>query len=220
MKIVLEGTSSAGKTSILKEFPNDYEKISIDDIVLEKPNTCHQLFKNKYYNPYQKMIILTKCIYNKIKDKCKLKKNFIVDIVHNFGTYNIYEYLDKKTKKILVYTNIDDLTRNILSRKDYDPRSIIVFTQFAKYYVSTNKESDAIDQIDLKSLIKNLLKMKWDFTDKKSLEGFAKNILTIMGINDSEKHFIKPRYNKYDYILHTKGKKASELKDMILKNVK
>ena len=39
MKISIEGTSSSGKSSIIKLFPNNYTKVYMDDILDDKENT-------------------------------------------------------------------------------------------------------------------------------------------------------------------------------------
>ena len=59
MKIVLNGTSSSGKTSIMNKFPKKYKKISMDkfncDMYCDKKIQPYEIIlKNKYYTEKEK----------------------------------------------------------------------------------------------------------------------------------------------------------------------
>jgi len=213
MKIILDGTSSSGKTSISNEFPKKYKHISMDDILHLKPFDVFKNVKNKYHSEKKIDNVFMKHIFNKMKLQAKNQDNFTIDIVHYMsGKPDVYEYLPKETKKILVYSNFAQLVSNMNKRKNYDPRGKFVFEQFPKYYVKTNNANKMIDTVNLDAFIKNLEQIKYEFENKKQLISFAKEIFKNMDIHDNKNHFIKPRYNDYDLILNTNNKTPKELR--------
>jgi len=219
MKFILDGTSSAGKTTILNEFPDTLIKVAGDDILNEKPKDFYKTLENKYYSDKQIDKIYFNAYYSKIANRVLHKKDFGIDIVHFMtGEPDIYKYLPKDTKKILVYSNLEKLTDNINKRNNYSPREVNnVFRQFYIYYTITNDKSTAIDKIDRKSFIKILeTYVKYKFTSKKHLIEFAHKIFKSMNITDDNTYYIKPKYNHYDYILITKNKTPTMLKNEIL----
>jgi len=229
MIIIISGTSSAGKSSIINEFPKNYNKISWDNIFEEFGYTFFQVceyknYKNKYYKQKEKDKFFYDCVYNKIINKLKKNKVNLIDIVDDFDEKNnpiVDSYLPSKIQ-ILIYTDLDKLIDNMNKRKSYDPRSRFVFDQFAKYYVKTNSKNEAIDTINYNNFVKSLEKIKYEFESKKDLDKFAENIFKKMGINKITKdknYYIKPRSNCYNLVLNTKGKSSKELKDEILKKI-
>lgn len=226
MNIFLSGTSSSGKTSIIKEMPKKYNILSLDDLY-EKYNfeICKNTkLKNRYYSIKEKDNIYYDCLYKKLIE-C-LKKDNIIDWVDDFNdNYELLidKYLPNRFH-ILVYTNLYDLVKNINKRKLYEPRGIWLFEeQFIKYYKETKNKDDAIDTINYSKFIKSLEKIKYEFESEKELNKFAEKIFNLLGIKKIIKdkdYYIKPRLNTYNLILITKNKSPSELKNIILEKIK
>lgn len=226
MNIFLSGTSSSGKTSIIKEMPKKYNILSLDGLY-EKYNfeICKNTkLKNRYYSIKEKDNIYYDCLYKKLIE-C-LKKDNIIDWVDDFNdNYELLidKYLPNRFH-ILVYTNLYDLVKNINKRKLYEPRGIWLFEeQFIKYYKETKNKDDAIDTINYTKFIKSLEKIKYEFESEKELNKFAEKIFNLLGIKKIIKdkdYYIKPRLNTYDLILITKNKNPTELKNIILEKIK
>lgn len=226
MNIFLSGTSSSGKTSIIKEMPKKYNILSLDGLY-EKYNfeICKNTkLKNRYYSIKEKDNIYYDCLYKKLIE-C-LKKDNIIDWVDDFNdNYELLidKYLPNRFH-ILVYTNLYDLVKNINKRKLYEPRGIWLFEeQFIKYYKETKNKDDAIDTINYTKFIKSLEKIKYEFESEKELNKFAEKIFNLLGIKKIIKdkdYYIEPRLNTYDLILITKNKNPTELKNIILEKIK
>jgi len=226
MNIFLSGTSSSGKTSIIKEMPKKYNIISLDGLY-EKYNfdICKNTkLKNRYYSIKEKEDIYLDCLYKKLIE-C-LKKDNLIDWVDTFNdNYKLLidKYLPNRFH-ILVYTNIYDLVKNINKRKLYEPRGVWLFEeQFVKYYKETKNKDDAIDTINYNKFIKSLEKIKYEFESEKELNKFAEKIFNLLGIKriiKDKDYYIKPRLNNYDLILITKNKSPSELKNIIFETIK
>jgi predicted kinase len=216
MRFVLEGTSSSGKTTIIKKFPKIYKVIELDDLLRANDN-CKKLLKNKYYTQKQRDNMDKHCLLKELGNQMGTKKHVVIDTV-NFepaSPKELNKYLPKDIINILIYTNLEFLAINIEERRKYDARGKFVFEQFAEYYVGTTNPNEAIDTVNLKSFIKNLHKMKYEFQNEKELIGFAKDIFKSMNILDDKETFIKPRYNKFHAIINTTGKTPIELKNEI-----
>lgn len=219
MKFVLEGTSSSGKSSIMNKFPKKYKKVSIDDPGLITPDFWKDV-KNKYYTKKEKDEIYYVHMEKKMANQVKNQDNYIIDTI-NFrgGKPMINKYLSKDIINILLYTNLTDLVHNVNKRNKSDPRGKFVFKQFAKYFMVTNNIDESIDTINLKSFIKNLKKIKYEFESERELKNFAKDIFKSLGISkisDSKDYHIKSRYSKFDMILPTKNKSPTQLKNIII----
>jgi hypothetical protein len=218
MKIVLEGTSSSGKSSIVSKFPKKYKKISVDDIYFEFEFLKD--VKNKYYTKKEVDETINSYYEKTLASRVKNDDNYIIDMVNDRkGKPIINKYLSKDVINILLYTNLADLVYNINKRKNSNPRGKFVFNQFAKYYMVTDNINKSIDTINLKSFIKNLKKMKYGFESEKALKKFAKDIFKSLGISkisDTKDYHIKPRYSKFDMILPTKNKSPTQLKNIII----
>jgi len=226
MNIIISGTSSAGKSSIIDKFPKQYNKISWDNVFDEFGynffKVCeYKNFKNKYYTQKEKDKFFYNCLYGKIISKLNIKKNNLIDIVDDFDDKSapiIRKYIPINIQ-ILIYTNLDKLADNLNKRKSYDPRGTFVYDQFTKYYENTNNKDEAIDTINYNNFIKSLKKIKYEFESEKNLIDLAKFIFKKLGIKkivETENYFIKPRSNCYDLVLNTKNKKPDELKNAII----
>ena len=219
MRIILNGTSSSGKTSIIKLLPNNVKKISMDgffdkiycDRDIKPPES---LYKNKYYTKKQKDNIFKYYIWKYYKSEIKNSKNFIIDLVDVEDQLSLKKYLSiNNIKNVLLYTNLDNLIRNIDKRKNYEPRGLFVFDQFTKIYTSTNNENEAIDIICLKDFIKNLKNIKYLFSNEKELITFAKKIfkkLNIKRLQINKNYYIKS-ICKYDIVLNSTNKTSKKL---------
>jgi hypothetical protein len=114
MKIIFNGTSSSGKTSIIKLLPNNIKKISVDEF-FHKIDCDHEikpyqsLYKNKYYTKKEKVDIIKYYLWKYYKSETKKSKNFIIDLVE-LEQLNLKKYLSiNNLKIILLYTNLDNL---------------------------------------------------------------------------------------------------------------
>ena len=219
MRIILNGTSSSGKTSIIKLLPNNVKKISMDGFFDKiycdrdiKP--LESLYKNKYYTKKQTDRLFKYYLWKYYKSETKNSKNFIIDLVEVEDQLSLKKYLSiNNIKNVLLYTNLDNLIRNIDKRRNYEPRGLFVFEQFTKIYTSTDNEIEAIDVICLKNFIKNLKNIKYLFSNEKELITFAKKIfkkLNIKYLQMNKNYYIKSIF-KYDIILNSTNKTPKKL---------
>jgi hypothetical protein len=214
MRFVLEGTSSSGKSSIIKKFPKDYKVVALDDLLRADYN-CNSMLKNQYYTNKQREKMYNDCLFKELGNRMANKKNVVIDTVNEHSSpKELNKYLPKDILNILIYTNLENLVKNIDSRKTYDPRGKFSFNQFAIYYVGTANKKEAIDKVNLQDFIKSLLHIKYEFESREQLNKFAKDIFKSMNITTNES-YIKPRYNKFHAIINTTGKTPTELKNEI-----
>lgn len=223
--IILDGTSSSGKSTIVKylDSKKKYKAIGIEFINEELSKIIE-----KKYNDYLKNIpneyapIGRREKYNKIwtsevlNDGLKSENGIIDTIFPKMFIDEINERgLNKQLYIILLYTGINNLARNIESRRiegDFRP-SLFVFNQFTERYTKTDK--DGIDTVNRKKFKEILLEnFKYEFKNKEELDKFSINIFEKMGINDDNDHSIKVRDDidiKYDFLLNTVGKSQEEI---------
>lgn len=213
MKIILEGTSSSGKSSIVKLFPKKYKKVALDDLEYNKEE-LYKIVKNKYYKNEEMDKMFYNIISNRLSSRVKGSSDFIIDQVDPKNLSKLINKLPNTTVRILLYTNLNDLVDNIDKRKIYDARGLFVFKQFTQYYVKT--DDNGIDIININDFIEYLKKIKFFFENEKELVKFAKDIFKDLGITDKKNHNIKPRISTYNYLLNSKGKTPTELKNIIL----
>jgi hypothetical protein len=219
MRIILNGTSSSGKTSIIKLLPNNVKKVSLDgfyekiycDHTIKPPES---LYTNKYYTKKQRDDFFKYSLWKYYEAEIKKSNNFIIDLVETEDQLGLKKYLSRNNiKNVLLYTNLDNLIRNIDKRKNYEPRGLFVFDQFTKIYTSTNNENEAIDIICLKDFIKNLKNIKYLFSNEKELITFAKKIfkkLNIKRLQINKNYYIKS-ICKYDIVLNSTNKTSKKL---------
>ncbi len=216
MHILITGTSSSGKTSVAKQFNNRYKKIFVDDYGEKAYIKTFSQLRNNFY----KQCDIQKLHYLQTRKMmgvdAKKYKNVIID---DFEP-TVLKYLPKDTKRVLLYTSLKDLTRNIIRRRKTDPREKNVYEQFAQNYIKTNNKDESIDKINIKDFYKLLNKVKWNFESEKELKLFAKDIFMEMGINDSNDHYITNRHKIYDFIINSKNKKPNDIKNDILYQLK
>jgi adenylate kinase family enzyme len=221
---IIDGTSSAGKSTICNYFSNyDYKCVKLDDIVDFNADEMRKInndimknLKNIYGERYKKTVNL----YEKMMiDKAMGSKKALLDHISQVELLEEFKKrkLSKYVKIILVYTNLTNLARNIESRrKEGEPRGVGVYYQFADKYIKANIEKDKdniIDYVNKPDFIKLLLKyFKYEFSNKKFLINFADNVFNYMGIKDDKSHPIKLRDEfKYDYLINTTDKTKEQI---------
>jgi len=218
MKIILNGTSSSGKTSIVKLLPNNVKQISLDGF-WDKINKYdikppQSLYENKYYTENQKEDIFTNYLWKYYKSEIKNSNNFIIDLVETKNPLSLNNYLSiNNIKNVLLYANLHSLIRNIDIRRNYEPRGLFVFDQFTEIYTYTDNVNEAIDIVCLKDFIKDLKYIKYFFSNETELIEFAKKIfknLNIKRLQINKNYYIKPIF-KYDVVLNSTNKTPNEL---------
>ena len=218
MRIILNGTSSSGKTSIVKLLPNNVKQISLDGF-WDKINKYdikppQSLYENKYYTENQKEDIFTNYLWKYYKSEIKNSNNFIIDLVETKNPLSLNNYLSiNNIKNVLLYTNLNSLIRNIDIRRNYEPRGLFVFDQFTEIYTYTDNVNEAIDIVCLKDFIKDLKYIKYFFSNETELIEFAKKIfknLNIKRLQINKNYYIKPIF-KYDVVLNSTNKTPNEL---------
>lgn len=229
MIIKLEGTSSAGKSSIMKEMPKSYNKISMDEIYDidcgDALRICgNKKLKNKYYNEKEKNEYYIYCYNMQIISNIKKDKINIIDMVDSFddkGFPNFNKLVNDKIS-VLVHTNLENLTKNILGRKLIEPRGLDVYEKFTDYHVVTNDKNYALDKINYNQFVKNLKNIKYLFDSELSLLNFADYIFKKLGVKKLAKnkdYYIKPKL-QHDLVLITKNKTPKILSNEIVKFIK
>ena len=230
MKIILNGTSSSGKTTIMKLLPKKYKKVSLDEyrykVWCSREIEPHErLLKNKYYTHKEKLKINVNQRWQYYKMEINNSNNFIIDTVLTLQGYHISslkKYLSiKNLKCVLLFTNFSNLIRNIEKRRNYDPRTLGVFNNFTDLYTYTDYKNEAIGVVCLKDFIKDLKNVKYFFSSEKELITFAKKIfkqLKIKNIKLTKKYYIKP-VDKYDIVLDSTNKTPEQLIKELKKNI-
>ena len=218
--ILLDGTSSSGKSTICKFFDSEYKCIGNDyadgelaKIIEKKHNEFKKTIPNEYTTVSRRELLDQFWASEMIDDALKAGKGIIdtsspqmfIDEINRRG-------LNGQLYIILLYTGINDLARNIESRRlEGDPRGTFVFNQFAERYTKTDK--DGIDTVNRKKFNKILLdNFKYDFKNKEELDKFSVDVFEQMGITNDKDHLKKVRDEvKYDYLLNTVGKSREEI---------
>jgi adenylate kinase family enzyme len=217
--ILVDGTSSAGKTTICEYFSTkDYECYKIDDYINDRRVDFTKLLK-KIKNNYgeENKIYMGAPVKYMIDDAISEGKDFLLD---HISQKEIIDYMKKKRIYqnlfiINVFTNLETLARNLESRrKEGDKRGIFAFKQFAERYIKTDKnDSKRIETVNRKAFRKILLdKFKYEFKDEEALKDFANYVFKLMKITDDKDHYVKLRDNyECDYLLITSGKTKKDI---------
>ena len=209
--ILLDGTSSSGKTSIGKFYEKDgYKLIAVDDFPFEMvQKLVYEELSDEYIGPEKIQKLISKKHRELMITESKKYDKIIFDDINQ----HILNQCERKNIYIvIVYASLDRLVKNILSRKTTDPRGIFVFTQYAKRYIKTDSSKDGLDIINRIEFIEQLKKIKYEFESENALVEFAKIIFSRMEIDDDNDHYIKLRDTfQFDYILNTKDKTPIEL---------
>jgi len=151
--ILLDGTSSAGKSTICEYFSKkNFTCLQIDNYVITYNRDLKNLMKT-IQNNYGELNKISHNIYDNlnkdmvndaIKIHKKTHKNILFDdveqngIIHNMKLHKLYD----KLYIIIIFTNLDDLARNMVSRtKKGDSRGLMVFEQFSNRYIKCNNNT-------------------------------------------------------------------------------
>ncbi len=219
--IVVDGVSSSGKTTICKFYEkNGYKCLSGDDYMHKTHHIVMDKLPNEFlpYVEFRKKhnILLGELIYEDAK-----KQKTMIDVV----SQHCIEFFKKNGERndvfiIVLYTTLDDLVRNIESRRHKDdPRDKIVFKQYGEKFIkTTSNDIRKLDTINLPHFIDLLHNMKYLFVDEQDLIKFATKIFEDMEIKNNEDTPIKLRNEfEYDYILKTKGKTKEDIMEELEK---
>jgi len=211
--ILLDGTSTAGKSTISKYLIKDgYVHICNDDYGPIAYRKLMSELPNEYISEEKMNKLIRDAVYDYMINESKKHDKVVFDDV----LQDILDYTDRnKIYIVVVYTSIDDLARNIANRnkKGESIRHKRHFHQFTKRYIESESKNDSIDKINRKSFIENLKKyLKYEFASENELIEFANNIFGEMNIIDDDDHYIKLRDEyQHDYILKTSSKNPEEL---------
>ena len=218
--ILVDGTSSAGKSVICKYFSTKkFECFQIDNYFNDKRIKFDNIFKkikNKY-GETDKIYDYTPVKYM-INDAIATNKNIVFD---HISQKEIISYMKTKKKYnqlyiINLFTNLNDLGRNIESRrKEGDRRPPLrVFSQFANRYIKCNtNDTNKIEIVNRKKFKNLLLKyFKYYFKNKDELIEYSNYIFKKMNIDDDDDHYIRLRDEyKYDYLMITTNKSKDDI---------
>lgn len=143
--ILLNGTSSAGKTTLMKALHDIYDTFHVASIDTYSRNHTHGLWGKVYYD-----------FYKDIKKQAKLGTNILVDTVLYHEKYSAYDTIltgSVKLIKILVYCPLDRLIDNVQQRNQnldqFEHRTLhTAFTAFLSLYtIQQNQDSILIDTL-------------------------------------------------------------------------
>jgi dephospho-CoA kinase len=212
--ILLDGTSSSGKTTISELYKQQgYEHIQFDDYHQKGRISVLKTLPNEYISQDAlKKITLHEIHRLMFEESKKYDKVIFDDIVQD-----ILDFFDrKKVYVIVVYTSLNDLINNMIARKSTSPRGLFVFSQYAKRYVKLDSEKGSLDTINRKNFIENLKQLKSEFESESKLIEFATKIFSDMGIYDDYDYNIGLRETyQADYIVNTHGKSPDKIYEEI-----
>jgi len=215
-KILLNGTSSSGKTTISKLFEQQgYTRLTSDDFMemarieyLSKlPNEYISLEEKEKLHKYQvrKLMFIESEKYDKIIfDDCR---------------QDIIQFIDRKDVFIIViYVSLENLVRNLLSRVSTEPRGLQMFEQYSIRFIKTDTSINSLNIINRKKFIEQLnTGVKYLFESEEQLIEFVYKIFAHMEIFDDNDHYVKLR-NEYqhDYIINTNDKTINEIYEELI----
>jgi broad-specificity NMP kinase len=238
-RILLNGTSSCGKTTLSKYFIN-YGFYHIENDEFQSNNRLlgdskyilSTVDTNKYYtkreldnliNKKRQLLIFKESLqYDIIKYEYlvhllmyeeSLKHEYVIydDICQNILKHNENE---NDIFIIIMYTPLKQLINNIFTRRTTTMRGLSVFNQYTERYVKTTEyDENIIDNINKPNFIKHLKHtLKFMFDSEENLILFANDIFTNMEINDDEIHPIKLRDTfRCDLLINTTHKTINEI---------
>jgi adenylate kinase family enzyme len=223
--ILLDGTSSTGKSTIGKYFSsNNFLHYEFDkyrnDKRIDKNNLVKNI-KNKYGE--LRKIMVDEPVKYMVDDAIASNQNVLFDHISQkeIVKYMKSKKISKKLYIINIFANLDDLARNIeMRRKEGDARGTFVFNQFSDRYIKcANNDANKIETVNREKFRKLLLKyFKYEFKSEDSLNDFSNKIFNKMNIKDDKDHFIKLR-DEYicDYLLITTNKTKDDIFDELSK---
>lgn len=213
-QILLDGVSSSGKSTIAKFFINaGYQHINSDDIDIKKlHNVVANLVDVDSYISNAEMRI----IGEREKTRLMYEEGKIKDAVYDDISQNILQHYSDPEDLfvIVVYASLENLIRNILSRRFYEPRGRNVFRQYAEKFIVSNEDNDIdiVNRLKFRKRIKK--KLKYLFESETDLDDFVDQIFAT--IFDDADHYIKLRDNfKCDYLLNIGNMTPEEIFDKL-----
>jgi chloramphenicol 3-O-phosphotransferase len=200
MIILLHGTSSAGKSTLVAALQKIYPTFCIMDW-----DTYMRTHNKKSYIQF----------YQKIKKESEQGKNILVDTVLYHKKYSTYTRLLQEQAqliKILVYCPLDTLIAHVIKRNqihDYlEHRSIsIAFKAFASLYKEKRSKKDPIiDIIDSSTMLKALEKSQnvvenWSKKDRKNQSKINKKLIRRFNLTKSHELWLTPKHS-WDLIIN------------------
>ena len=215
--ILVDGTSSCGKTTICKFFSKKgFLLFQIDNYCDDKRLCYTKKFKtiNNIYGAANN-IYDNEPVKYMVMDAIAKNKNILFDHISQKELIQCMESKKLKLYIINVFTNLKDMARNLeLRRKKGDKRGVFAFSQFSNRYIKcSNSDINKIEIINRDKFKKLLIKyFKYEFTDKNDLIEFCKKTFNTMNIDDDKDHYIKLRETYIcDYLLITTNKTKSEI---------
>jgi adenylate kinase family enzyme len=215
--ILVDGTSSSGKSTICKFFSKkNFLCFQIDNYFNDKRIKFNNIFKKikNNYGEIEKIYTYVPVKYM-VDDAIKTNKNILFDHVSQKEIINVMKSKKLKLYIINLFTNLSDMARNLeLRRKKGDQRGVFAFSQFSDRYIKcSNNDINKIEIVN-RNKFKNLLikYFKYEFKDENDLIGFSKKTFSKMNINDDKDHYVKLRETYIcDYLLITTNKTKSEI---------
>ena len=214
--ILLDGTSSSGKSTISKLFGAiGYKHIAFDDFMSNdiwgkiESEYLKTIDINDYADQKKRYVFIDHRLRLPMYEE-GTKHNLVIydDVDQSIATY----YDNDSLFIIIIYTSPNNLVDNIFKRRNTEPRGLGPFHQFAERYEVTNGEvtngNKTIDTIDKPSFIDKLKqKLKYEFDSETTLNEFANDFFKKIGIEDDLMHQIKLRDNyRCDYLVKTNGR--------------
>ena len=208
MIVLLNGTSSAGKSSIVNElqeiYGNNFTVVSLDGFMstYEKDNY------DEFFDDF----------YKHVKNLSKNHNKVLVDTVEYEAQHEQFgAILSGNLVKILVYCPLDDIAQRVKKRKqsqdEAEHRSVRqAFEQFLGLYKKQSQSDElVIDKIYTSSIKKLLPKIKeecngLDLSVDERVERYDKIIQAaqeIFNFNDHRKIKIVPQQNCWDLIINS-----------------
>jgi uridine kinase len=223
MIILLNGTSSAGKTTLSQALHAIYENYEVAHIDNYTRRHNHGSFKTKSHG-----------FYTEIKDVALAGQNIIVDTILYHDHYAAYDNLltnrDQKNKpikliKILVYCSIDSIVDHVRKRNQLsnslDHRTVHqAFIGFLSLYTIKNATRatmiDTIDSIQTKIALQKAMSTIHPQAHKylKRLAKINQKIIHHLNLNKVEKIKICPQH-EWDLIVNTSNQTPEQVAQQI-----
>ena len=150
-----------------------------------------------------------------VDDALKTKKNVVFDHISQKAIINYMNTKNIKLYVIIVFTNLNDLARNLEKRRiNGDKRGVFAFKQFSKRYIKCdNNDSQKIEKVNRKKFKKLLLKyFKYEFNNEDALIKFSNDTFNNMNIEDDDDNYVKLRTDyQCDYLLITTNKTKNDI---------
>lgn len=210
MKIFLDGTSSAGKTSIASEIRDKakFTVVSVDEATAEKwfPK------KNEFSKGVSQVALQNQFMANMANNA----KHVVIDDI----SMEILPLLKGIVYKVLVYTQPKDLVRNVKKRAKQDFRYIqVVMQQFSEKYMAGTSEYH-VDWISGHDIRDALAERKSEFVNQTDMVNFARQVCDRMSIPYSnKKYYIRPVRNDYNIVINTRGMNPKKITDVIFQTI-